>query len=221
MKKLIFATIITVISSLPLLADDEVSHPFQNSVPSSGVNRVVVEIPVAELQIVTAHSGDIGVSGTARREYDSDSKSHDQQIADESSVTVRMRGRTAYVEPSYRGSAGSWRNRRGTKFNVKITLPDNLPIDVDQDVGEISINGATGDLNLGVDVGEVRLQMPKKSVRELNASATIGEVKTNLPDRTITREGFFAGATTFINDNGRSTVKMHVRIGEIHIDLTD
>ena len=223
MKRIAAVVVFMTALAVPASADSKVSHEFTNSVAAQGVARVIVDVSVGEIELKTTRgAAQVTVQGVARRDVDeAKERVRAQSVVDNSSVVVRMRGKTAYIEPKYQGDAGSWNTRRGTQFHVTVSLPDNVPVEVDQDVGQLTINGATGDLKVRLDVGEIRLQMPKAAVRELNAAATIGEVRTSLPDRVVTKEGFFAGATNFLNDGGRSTVNLRVRVGEMRIDLTD
>lgn len=210
-------------ASSAVAAERKVSHAFDSSLAAANIRRIVVEIPVGEVTVKTGSSSEIRVEGMATREADeSERKTRAaQSLVDNSSVVIKSRGKIAYIEPLYRGDAGGWVKRKKTQFRVTVTVPAGLPVDIDQNVGEVAVAGATGDLNLRLGVGEVRVTMPKAAVRELSASASVGEVKTNFPDRTITKEGFFAGTTHYLNEGGRSNVNLRLRVGEMHIDLTD
>lgn len=209
-------------ASSAVAAERKVSHPFSSTFSAANLKRVVIEVPVGEVTVKAGAGSDIRIEGTATRDADNEKEARAAQpIVNNSSVVLKSRGRVGYVEPLYRGDAAGWMTRRKTQFRVTVTVPHGFPVDIDQEVGEVSVLGTTGDLNVRLGVGEVRLTMPKSSVRELTANATIGEVKTNFPDRTITKEGFFAGTTHYVNEGGRSNVNLRVRVGEMRIDLTD
>jgi hypothetical protein len=223
MKKIGTLAFIAFVSVAPeAFADRKVSHQFKSSLAAADVKRIVIEVPVAELTVRTAAGSDVTIEGVATRDVDNDKEAREAQpIVDNSSIVMKSRGRTAYIEPEYRGVANGWMKKKKTAFRVTITVPPGLPVDIDQEVGDVEISGATGDMNLRLGVGEVHVTMPKHSVRELSASATIGEVKTNFPDRTITKEGFFAGTTHYLNEGGKSNINLRVRVGEMKIDLVD
>lgn len=213
----------TLLSASTIFAADiQVKHTFSNTISAERITRLVVDVPVGEIAIRTAPGREIRVDGVAVREAGHQREvAAAQRIADASSVVVKSRGRIAYIEPQYRENARGWIKRKNTRFRITVTLPADLPVDVDQEVGELSISGLTSDLNVRLGVGEVAVALPRKMVRELSASATVGEVKTNFSDRTITKEGFFAGTTHFVNEGGRATVTLRVRVGEMKIDLLD
>lgn len=224
MKKILPLALVSsfVVTSIAVAADQKVEHQFSSILDATKITRVVVDVPVGEVTVKAAPVREIRIEGTARRDADNAKEAREAQlIVDNSSIVAKSRGRVAFVEPLYRGRAGGWVKRKQTQFRVTVTVPHGLPVDIDQEVGEVEVSGATGDLNLRLGVGEARVSMPKDAVRELSASATIGEVKTNFADRTITKEGFFAGTTHYVNEGGRSNLNLRVRVGEMKIDLVD
>lgn len=203
-----------------VFAKNEVTHSFTSKLPASNVRRVVLELPTCDTTIMATTDSEIRIEGTARREYDGPNDLREEQaIADSGAITMRMRGRNVYVERTFSAGTESWHERNSTKFRFTLYVPEGLPIEIRQKVGNVVLRGNLGDVDAGVSVGDVSLVMPKKLVSELTAISRVGEVTTNLPDRTITKQGVFAGATRFLNDGGKSVVQIKVSVGQVHIDL--
>jgi hypothetical protein len=201
-------------------ANREVTHEFSSSVPRAGVRSVTIEIPIGTLEIRNGASGAIAVHGEARREYDGPQERVSRQRAvDSSSVEIEVRGDEAFIRRRFESGAGSWASGH-TKFDVSIEIPQSLNVMIEQKVGELRMDGAFGNVDIEMRVGEVHIRTPKVNVRELTAGTTVGEVHTNVGDRTFDREGLFAGKTHYINEGGKSSFRVDLSIGEIHIQLT-
>jgi hypothetical protein len=187
--------------------------------PAANIRRVVIEVPASETTIVATTGNDVRLEGTSRREYSGDYELRStQRLVDGASIRLRARGRNIYVEQSIVGKA-NWYQRNAIKFRFTLYVPENVPVEIKQRDADVSLRGNLGDVDLEVNVGQIKLQMPKSQVSELTARSRIGEVTTNLPDRTIVKQGVFAGATTFLNDRGKSVVRLKVNVGQIDVDL--
>jgi hypothetical protein len=201
-------------------ANHEVTHEFRSVVPRAGIRSVVIEIPIAELQIRNGPPDSLGVHGEARREYDGPQERDSRQRAvDSSSVEIEVRGDEAFIRRHFAAGAGSWASGH-TKFEVAIDIPQGMDVSVEQNVGELRLDGAFGNVNIEMRVGEVHIRTPKANVHELTAGTTVGEVHTNVGDRVFDREGLFPGKTHYINESGKSSFTVDLNIGEIHIQLT-
>jgi hypothetical protein len=196
-------------------------HKFQSSVPLGTIDRVILEVSVAQVDLRNSTDGTIALSGEVRREYDdARALAAAQKIVDASDVVITMRGSAAVIERRF-GKDASSRSARGhrTKFDIHLTVPSSVAVEVRQKVGDIDVSGEFGDLFIDVSVGDVRIALPKRSIKELIAKATIGEVSTNLGDRIVTREGIFAGRTHYLNEGGHATLNVTVGVGDVAIDL--
>jgi len=201
-------------------ANREVTHEFSSTIARAGVRTVSIEIPIGTLEIRNGSAGTISVHGEARREYDgSQERVSRQRAVDSSSVEIEIRGDEAFIRRRFDSGAGSWASGH-TKFDVAIEIPQSLNVIVEQKVGELRLDGAFGNVDIQMHVGEVHIRTPKANVRELTAGTTVGEVHTNVGDRTFDREGLFAGKTHYINESGKSSFTIDLSLGEIHIQLT-
>ena len=202
------------------LANREVVHEFRSSAPAGAVRTVVIDVPVAEMVIRNGNSSTISVEGDARREYDDKGERESRQRSvDDASVDLEVRGAVAQIKRKFGPQAGGWGSSH-IKFTVTVELPAGVNIDVRQKIGELRVDGSYGKIDVAMKIGEVRLRTPRANVRELSASTTVGEVHADTGDRSLAREGIFAGATRWRNESGKSSVTIELSIGEIHVQLT-
>ena len=222
MKRLLLSLALATVVAAPATAESVVRQ-VERSLPAAGISRVYVEFPLSSLKIRNTASANVHVSGTVERDFVTGrGERKAKEIIDDTDVELSLRGRSLYIRPKLGPAArGFLRSSRDSKFQLTIDLPRNVDLQVDQSVGQLNLTGTYGNVEMNMSVGDIKVAMPRDAVRELLASASIGEVRTNLGERIVTAEGFFAGSTHFINEGGRSTVKVKLRVGDADIELTD
>jgi hypothetical protein len=205
-----------------VLADSEVTHPFDTATPLNGVRRVVLDIPAGEFRIRNGAANTVGLHGKVRRSFDGYRRHDDnQRIVDDITPEVVISGGKAVIRRRFGPNARGWSARNKSVFDLTIELPAGVDIEVQTRFGEVTLEGAFGNVDVDMSAGEIHMTTPRASVSTLAASCRVGEVHTNLGDRTITREGLFPGTTHFTNpDGGHSAVRLHVTAGEVHVELT-
>lgn len=202
-------------------AGREVEHRFESSVPSGAVRRLVVDIPFGEMKVRTGAPGIIRVSGVAKREYDNRrERDKYQEIVDDATAEIYVKGDEAVVRRSFGAKAKSWSTSKMTEFDVQVEVPAGTSIEVLAKAGEIELEGAFGNVDVDLRAGEIHLRMPRRLVRELSASCRIGEVETDLGHEIVEREGILPGTTHFYNSDGQAKVKLHTTVGEVRVVLT-
>lgn len=202
-------------------AGRQVTHEFSITQPKDGILRVIVDVPVAELTVTNGASDSIELTAAAKRDYDDAGEvPQAQKIVDDASLVMRVSGSRAIITPKLGSVAGTWRNRRDIAFNLNLRLPAGTHLEVQQRLGDVSVVGDYGDIDVRLRVGDVKVTTPKKNVKEVNATTKVGDVSTDVGDRLITREGVFPGRTQFYNDGGASALSVSVRVGDVDIKLT-
>ncbi|MFA6955026.1 MAG: hypothetical protein WC538_04055 [Thermoanaerobaculia bacterium] len=201
----------------------EVKHEFSSTIPASGIERVIVEMPSAGITVRTAATtSEIALAGHARRGFKNEKQRKDAQVmVDDSSVEIVVDGTTATVRRKYGPKAQS-RTAKGshTAFEFSITLPESIGLRVRMKGGEIDAAGALGHVDIGLRAGDVKVVMPKSSVKELIARARVGDLNLNLGDRIIEKEGVMAGKVNYLNEGGAYVVSVLVTTGDVTIELT-
>jgi len=202
------------------MADPKISREFRVEAAAGSVQRVIVEIGVSELEIRNGPAGSIVAHGMVKREYESSEDiKKAQAILDQSDVEIEIDGSRAIIRRKLGRDADGWRVRNQTQFTVIVEIPVAVDVEVQQKVGEITVDGSFGNIDIDLGVGEVKIRTPKKNVREVSARARIGENRTHTGDRIITREGVLSGRTEFFNEGGTSRLHVAVGVGEIDIEL--
>jgi hypothetical protein len=184
--------------------------------------RLVVDVPQSELIIQNGPAGTIEASGTVSREYRLEEDApRAQAIANASSVHIDVRGTRAHVSRAFGAAAEGRRAQNSkTKFHVVVKIPRGMHVEVVQNTGAVTLDGSFGNVQVDMRAGEIQLTVPKSTVRELTAKATVGDVTTNLGDRTISKQGIFAGATHYLNQAGHSFINLNLLAGDIDIKLS-
>jgi hypothetical protein len=210
-------------SSLPAAGAQEVSHPILLSVPRGDSLRLVVDVPVGELEIANSAGNKIEVSGTVTRQYGKPSEiAEAQRIADVTGITIDRVGSRAVVRRQF-GPSANTRSGRGSKthFALKIAIPPGMHLEVHQSAGDVTLAGTFGDMLVRMRVGNVTVKVPKRSVREVIAGARIGAAVADLGDRVVSKEGLLSGKLDYLNEGGSALLDVAVSIGDINIQLTN
>lgn len=200
----------------------EVRHEYASSVPATGIERVIIEMPSAGITIRTAQTSEISLTGRARRGFRNEKQRKDAQLmVDDSSVELAVDGTTATVRRKY-GPAAQSRTAKGshTAFEFSLTIPESTGLRIRMKGGEIDAAGSLGHVDIGLRAGNVKLVMPKSSVKELLARARIGDLDLNLGDRIVEKEGVMAGKVNYLNEGGSHVVSVLVTTGDVSIELT-
>lgn len=197
----------------------EAVHSYSSRLPAQNVRRVVIQVPVSETTVIAVPGDEIRLEGTARREYSGDDEQKStQRLVDGASVTMKARGRNIYID-SQINSKANWYQRSSIKFRFTLYVPENLAVELHQRDADVVVRGNVGDVDATVNVGTIKVEVPKRQVAELLAKSRIGEVTTDLPDRTVVKQGVFAGATSFLNDGGKSVLHLRLNVGRIDVSL--
>jgi len=202
------------------LADPKVSREIRVEASSGSIDRVIVEVGVSELEIRNGQAGSVVAHGMVKREYESSEDiKQAQSILNQSDIEIEIDGSRAIVRRKLGPDADGWRVRNQTQYTIIVEVPVGVDIEVQQKVGEITVDGMFGSIDVDLGVGEVKIRTPKKSVREVSSRVRIGENRIHTGDRIITREGVLSGKTEFFNDGGTSRLHVAVGVGEIDIEL--
>ncbi|HXH39544.1 MAG TPA: hypothetical protein VNN08_13015 [Thermoanaerobaculia bacterium] len=222
-NRLPFLMVAALLVAAAALADEEVTHTFAASAARGHVHRVVIDIPAGEVRIRNGAPNSITVSGVSKRHFDGyRRRAKEQQIADDISAEVVIRGDEAIVRRHFGPAAQSWSARSyHSAVDITVEIPPGVDIDMSTRYGSVDIDGAFGNIDTDLRAGEVHVRTPRANVRDLTASVSIGEVHTYFGDRYIENEGVLPRSARFHNATGRSDVNVHSTFGEVHVTLTN
>ncbi len=107
-----------------------------------------------------------------------------------------------------------------TKFDLDyhIKVPRDAALVVDHNIGEIHVDGVTGDVHATALQGLIFLHLPEQAQYTIDAKSGIGSVKSDF-EGTTTRRLLFGDQ--FVESNGSHKLYLRVRFGDIIIFKTE
>jgi hypothetical protein len=222
MRKILLLIVASLLVAGAALANEEVTHSFATTASRAHVRRVVIDIPAGEFRIRNGAADRIAVNGTSKRHFEGyNHRTKEQQIVDDISVEIAIKGDEAIVRRHFGPNAQSWSAKSyHSAVEATVELPPGLDVEMSTRYGSVDIDGAFGSIDTDLRAGEVHVRTPRANVRDLTASVSIGEVHTYFGDRYIENEGLLPRTAHFHNAGGRSDVNVHTTFGEVHVTLT-
>jgi hypothetical protein len=141
-------------------------------------------------------------------------------LATAAGVQARQRRHTVEVttrETAALNPGGTVRIDECTNLDMRydIKVPRTADLRVRHSVGEVNVQGVTGDIDVTNKVGEVALRLPEDVEFEVSARVKIGDVDSSIPGRS--RRTHLVGVA-FDNDRrGSRRVHARVTVGQIRL----
>ncbi|MCM2314699.1 MAG: hypothetical protein NDJ92_06055 [Thermoanaerobaculia bacterium] len=200
--------LMTLALATPALAVDDIqNHRFD----AAGVKLVRVDHPVGELEIIGADVNAVEV----RMEIDCDGRNCAERIDD-----IRLEGRTKNGELHLEVD-GYPRFGKGVSVNLELRVPRSVALAVEHGVGETSIDGVAGDIELEAGVGEVEIRGSSAAFHSAEIELGVGESELSVDGATIDGDSFLfvGGETEWHKGRGESRLKVEVGVGEVSVRL--
>jgi len=134
-------------------------------------------------------------------------KSRHESNVKEARADLDVRGNDARLE-LHAPSGGN------TAFDVELDVPANTNLDVHGKVGDLTIEDVSGDKDLDLGVGDIRLSGDHEHYRLVHASAGIGDVHGADYGET----SGWLGKTLKYRGEGKYELRVHVGVGDIHLE---
>ena len=117
-------------------------------------------------------------------------------------------------------SDSSWRK---TKLEIEgdFRVPRGAALEVDMGVGELTIEGVTGDLSADLGVGDLSIRIPASAVRSVGLDAGVGEAELYGAGTYVEgRRSMLVGSEVFWDaGEGEARVRADVGVGEATVYL--
>ena len=133
-------------------------------------------------------------------------KSRHERNVKEAHVDFEVRGSDANVE-FHSPMSGN------TNFDVELEVPANTNLDLHQKVGDMTIDDITGDKQVNLGVGDLRINTEHSGYRLVNASTGIGDVHTSYG-----QTSGWLGKTLKYHGDGKYELRAHVGVGDIRVE---
>jgi hypothetical protein len=134
-------------------------------------------------------------------------KSRRESHVKEARVDFNVSGNDATVEFHAPGSGN-------TQFDVELEVPANTHLDVNQKVGDLTVESIEGDKDLSLGVGDIRISSEHSRYRLVKASTGIGDVNSDGYGET---HGWL-GKTLKYQGDGKYELRAHVGVGDIKLE---
>ena len=158
-----------------------------------------VRLTVGDLHIKRGDSDKIRLQYTVKSRRESHVK--------EARVDFNVSGNDAKLEFHAPGSGN-------TQFDVELEVPANTHLDVNQKVGDLSVESIEGDKDLNLGVGDIRIATGHSRYRLVKASTGIGDVNSDGYGET---HGWL-GKTLKYQGDGKYELRAHVGVGDIKLE---
>lgn len=138
--------------------------------PLAAGSRLRLDLPVGELRVTGASQEAVSVRLHVKTR-------HGWAEDLERRVNIRLQpGREARLVIEGLDQARHWWN--GAEVRAEILVPSNTHLDAHLGVGEMRVQGVSGDLRAHVGVGQVRIEVPEPGLyKSVRAHAGIGDVR--------------------------------------------
>ncbi|MDH3402144.1 MAG: hypothetical protein OEP45_00910 [Acidobacteriota bacterium] len=214
MSRFIALGIAGLLSAGPVVAGERV---LEGRATLSPDQEVRIDFPVGELTIEGVSGAELSIEVTGRCKRHTESC--DEHL-DEVELEVRERRGSVVVEVA---PYSKWRWWDSLELEAWRRHPADRPLAVDMGVGELTVKGTQGDLELDLGVGEASVELAARFVRSVHVDAGIGDTELLVPDGWVDGErSFLIGSEASWRDGtGAARIYVDVGVGEAVVRLDD
>lgn len=187
-KSLYFLLLCLPLAAAPLAADPD--RVIKRSFPAGDLEALRFEISVAEVVVTANGNGiEIEIEAECRR-----SGRDCEDALDDLELLDRKRGDVLVLELD---SFPKW-GKGKLEIEATLSLPADLDFDAEMGVGELEIEGLTGELDIELGVGEVEISTTSKHLRSVSVDVGVGEAEIRgTESRVEGRRSFLVGSEAY------------------------
>jgi hypothetical protein len=204
--------VFAIILFLAAPAQSDEIRSFDRSFDARGLQRLVLDIPVAEMEIEGSRTDRIEVEVSVECEW---RKRSCEDLADEIDLVSRKWDDELTLEVE---GMKKWRSL-GVSLDIRIRAPASLKLELDVGVGAIEISGFKNDVYVDVGVGEVGVKMDESDVRSVSLDTGIGEVQMSYTGGRLEAGGIFDNVLRWDEGSGPARLRLEAGVGEIDVRL--
>jgi hypothetical protein len=213
MKKTALLLSVALIAGVVPAGASEIIRSFKQQISVGGADEIALDFPVGE---VTVEAWDNPQVNLEVKVACNKRTSRCEEAAKAVRLVYNTSGNRLRVEmkdwPKFSGG-------KGLHVIAKINVPHDRPLWMDLGVGELNVQGTTGDLTVDLGVGEVNMTLPKNAIRSVNLDTGIGEANLNADGQHYERAGLITRQLTWDKGTGNARVKVDCGVGEIGVSL--
>jgi hypothetical protein len=191
----------------------EIVRSFRQQIPIGNAEAISLDFPVGEVTVEasTGSQVDLDVKLACNKR-----SSRCEEAAKALRLVYNTAGDRLRVEvrnwPKFGGT-------RGLHVIARISVPRDVPLRAELGVGELNIEGITGDLTADLGVGEVNIVLPKEAVRSVDLDTGVGEASLVADGRHYESSGLVARELNWDRGTGQAEVTVNCGVGEIDVIL--
>jgi hypothetical protein len=155
--------------SLPAFARDEYTRAFDKSVPVQPGQRLVLEHSLGSIDIHTHSSRDVIVHADIKVSAGSEAEA--KSFADNIAILVEPSSTLLNVRTRYPEKPSS--HQLSYSVNYDVTIPQNMPLQVRNSFGSVSVSGAQGGSDIKTSHGSLRFDDGGGQLRLENAFGSV------------------------------------------------
>lgn len=213
LKPLFLLLIATVVAAAALAAGNP-ERKLEGSWQSAELGAFRFDISVAELEVRGGASDRIEVEIFAVCTGNREDCAH---ALEKLELSERRRGSVLLVELD---GYPKWGKDR-LQVEAVVRLPPRLDFELDMGVGEITLEGLTGNVDLELGVGEVTLDSQSAHLRSVNLDVGVGDAEIYGSNKHIEgRRSFLVGSEVYwAEGKGDKRIDVDVGVGEATVRL--
>jgi hypothetical protein len=211
MKLVLTLAALCLITAAPLRAEMLATDPHVYPVTKS--HRVHIEFPVGELRVLP--SDEANVRFELRVKCNGRSTERCEEFANRLVLdSENNNGELRLKLHKY----PKWGSHVPTVMG-ELHVPRALSLEVEMGVGELDVDGIEGDLEVDLGVGEAKVRSVKLRSGSVSVQAGVGEATIEGGGIRTSGRGFIGSSRSWTGGPGRSSVRLHVGVGEASVKL--
>jgi hypothetical protein len=108
---------------------------------------------------------------------------------------------------------------KGFTLEALVMVPARLALNVDMGVGELEVDGMSGDLRVELGVGEATIVAPRENARAVNVDVGIGDASLRTNGHRANSRGWLGRDVRWSEGTGTSRIDLSVGVGEGSVTL--
>ena len=179
-----------------------------HSFPVTAKHRVHIEFPVGELRVIPSDESRVSFDVRVRCRGRADERC--EELANRLVLESEDAGGTLHLKLE---KYPKWVNK-GLTVMGELHVPRAMAVEVEMGVGELDIEGLEGDLDVNLGVGEADIRMPRVRANHVSVETGVGEASIRGGGTNTRSSGFIGSHATWSGGDGRSSVRLHVGVGD-------
>lgn len=181
--------------------------------PVTAKHRVHLEFPVGELRVIPTNGSKVEL--LIRVKCRGRSEERCEELANE--LVLRSDDRDGLLHLKLEDYP-KWHSR-GFSVHAELRMPRQLPLELDMGVGELDIAGLEGELDVDLGVGDADIRTTRSTTGHVMVDTGVGDASIRGADGEAQRSGFIGSHASWRAGSGKSTVRLHVGVGDATVRL--